>query len=161
MSPYLHCAGNYTLQHETTLHVDLTKAPFRASLVSNVMRAIWVFGIPSCNWLLYLVSGKVINLSEAATKWPPFLQTTLANAFCWTKMFDLLLRFQGSFFPTGPCYNSLALVQIIAWRRSGAGHYLKQWWLDNRCLYMFHSVSMIASNTRWREPSTRRNNQRW
>ena len=162
MSPYLHRAGNYTLQIETTLHVDLSKALVRASLVSNAMRAIWVFGIPSCNWWVYLVSGKVINPSEAATKWPPFLQTTLANAFFWTKMFDLRLRFQGSFFfPTGPYDNSLALVQIIAWRRLGAGHYLKQWWLDYRCLYMFHSVSMIVSNTIWREPNIRRNNQRW
>ena len=35
----------------------------------------------------------------------------------------------------GPINNIPALVQIMAWRRPGASHYLNQWWLDYRRIY--------------------------
>ena len=41
-------------------------------------------------------------------------QTTLSNAFSWMKMLEFRLRF-----PKGPINNIPALVQIMAWRRSG------------------------------------------
>ena len=44
-------------------------------------------------------------------------QTTLSNAFSWMKMLEFRLRFK--FVPKGPINNIPALVQIMAWRRSG------------------------------------------
>ena len=47
-------------------------------------------------------------------------QTTLSNAFSWMKMLEFRLRFISlKFVPKGPINNNPALVQIMAWRRSG------------------------------------------
>ena len=47
-------------------------------------------------------------------------QTTLSKAFSWMKMLEFRLRFHWSLFLyKGPINNSPALVQIMAWRRSG------------------------------------------
>ena len=39
------------------------------------------------------------------------------------------------FVPQCPINNIPALVQIMAWRRPGASHYLDKWWLDYRRIY--------------------------
>ena len=46
-------------------------------------------------------------------------QTKISNACSWMKMCEVRLRFQWSLFVTGPINNIPALVQIMAWRRSG------------------------------------------
>ena len=45
-------------------------------------------------------------------------QTTFSSAFSWMKIFEFRLKFHWSFFPKGSI-NIPALVQIMAWRRSG------------------------------------------
>ena len=45
-------------------------------------------------------------------------QTTFSNAFSSMKIFEFRLQFL-KFVPNGPINNSLALVQIMAWRRPG------------------------------------------
>ena len=46
-------------------------------------------------------------------------QTTFSNAFSSMKMFEFRLKFHWSLFPRVPINNIPALVQILAWRRSG------------------------------------------
>ena len=46
-------------------------------------------------------------------------QTTFSNAFSWMKMYEFHLRFDRIFFPKVPINNIPAMVQIMAWRRSG------------------------------------------
>ena len=46
-------------------------------------------------------------------------QTTFSNAFSWMKMYVFLLKFHWSLFLRGPINNISALVQVVAWRRSG------------------------------------------
>ena len=46
-------------------------------------------------------------------------QTTISNAFSWTKMLGFRLKFHWSFFPKGRINNIPSLVQIMAWRRPG------------------------------------------
>ena len=46
-------------------------------------------------------------------------QRTLSNAFSWMKMLEFRLRFHWSLFLMGPINNIPALVQIMAWHRSG------------------------------------------
>ena len=45
------------------------------------------------------------------------------------------IKFSLKFVPKGPIDNISALVQIMAWRRPGASHYLNQWWLYYRRIY--------------------------
>ena len=44
------------------------------------------------------------------------------------------IKISPKFVPKGPINNIPALVQIMAWRRSGASHYLNQWWLVYWCI---------------------------
>ena len=46
-------------------------------------------------------------------------QTTLSNSFSWMKMFENAPKISLTFVPKGPINNIPALVQIMAWRRSG------------------------------------------
>ena len=48
----------------------------------------------------------------------------------------ILTEISLKFVPKGPINNIPALVQIMAWRRPGASHYLNQCWLDYRCIYV-------------------------
>ena len=45
--------------------------------------------------------------------------------------------------PKGPINNIPALVQIMAWRRSGMSHYLNQWWLVYRRIYASLGLSEL------------------
>ena len=47
------------------------------------------------------------------------LQTMFSNAMSWMKMFEFWLKFHLKFVPKGPINNIPALVQIMAWRRTG------------------------------------------
>ena len=52
-----------------------------------------------------------------------------------------------SFVPKGPIDNIPAVAQIMAWRRSGASHYLNQWWLVYRRIYAslgHHELTRVA-----------------
>ena len=63
-------------------------------------------------------------------------QTTFWNAFSWMKMFELRLKFHWSLFPR------VQLIIFQHWFRwwldtvLATSHYLNQWWLVNRCIYM-------------------------
>ena len=48
------------------------------------------------------------------TKWPPVWQTIFSIAFIWMKMYIFRL-----FVPNGPTDNKTALVQVMAWYRTG------------------------------------------
>ena len=52
-------------------------------------------------------------------KMDAFSQTTFWNVFSWMKMFEFGLKFHWKLISKGPINNILALVQIMAWRRSG------------------------------------------
>ena len=45
--------------------------------------------------------------------------TTFSNVFYSMKIFDISMKVSLKFVPKGPINNSLALVQIMVWRRSG------------------------------------------
>ena len=47
----------------------------------------------------------------------------------------ILIKISLKFVPKGPVNNIPALVQIMAWHRSGDKHYLNQWWLFYGCIY--------------------------
>ena len=49
------------------------------------------------------------------------------------------------FVPKDPIDNIPALVQIMAWRRPGASHYLKQWWLDYWRIYTSLGLNELKS----------------
>ena len=55
-------------------------------------------------------------------------QTIFSDAFSWKKCFIVWLNFHWRLFLGSPIDNSPSLVQIIAWRRIGANHYLNQCW---------------------------------
>ena len=46
-------------------------------------------------------------------------QTTFSNAFSWMKMLRISIKISLKFVPKGPINNIPALVQMMAWRRSG------------------------------------------
>ena len=48
------------------------------------------------------------------------------------------------FVPKGPINNIPALVKIMAWRRPGDNHYLNQWWLDYRRIYVSLSLNELT-----------------
>ena len=62
------------------------------------------------------------DLAKPATlrssNWPSFSQTTFSNAFSWMKSSVFWLEFHWSSLK-GPIDNLSALVQVIAWRRTG------------------------------------------
>ena len=68
--------------------------------------------IPSACWMLFIRHVMSISLTHwGRDKMAAVSQTTLSNAFSWMKMLEFRLRFQINNYP--------ALVQIMAWRRSG------------------------------------------
>ena len=52
-------------------------------------------------------------------KMAAIFQTTFSNTFSLMKMYEFRLKFHWSMFTKGPINNIPALVQIMAWRRSG------------------------------------------
>ena len=53
-------------------------------------------------------------------------QTTFSNAFFFNEDVGISIKVSLKFVPTGPINNISSLVQIMAWRRSGAKPYLNQ-----------------------------------
>ena len=47
----------------------------------------------------------------------------------------ILINISLKFVPGGPINNIPTLVQVMAWCRPGASHYLNQWWLNYQCIY--------------------------
>ena len=47
--------------------------------------------------------------------------------------------------PKGPINNIPALVQIMAWCRLGASHYLNQWWLVYRRIYASLGLNVLIA----------------
>ena len=52
-------------------------------------------------------------------KMAAIFQTAFSNTFSWMKFVIFWLNFYWNLFPQGPINNIAALVQIMAWRRSG------------------------------------------
>ena len=67
----------------------------------------WLFG-SSSNLLTHLSLEKMTDIS----------QTALSNAFSWMKML-ILIKISMKFVPRDPIDNIPALVQIMAWHRTG------------------------------------------
>ena len=66
----------------------------------------------------YLAIGLVwVNQSPPWTKWPPFLR--YFKRIFLNEMLNFL-KISLKFVPKGPIYNKSALVQVMAWRRTGA-----------------------------------------
>ena len=69
------------------------------------------------------------------------LRTTYSIAFSWMQTYEFRLKFD------------LPLLLRVQWailkHWSAINHYLNQWWLDYRCIYMRHSASMSYHTTWW------------
>ena len=95
------------IRHVGNLH--LVSSHPQCSVLLFKIAAIWY---SSLRYLLCLWH------SEAATKWPPFLDDIFKHIFLNGNVYisiKILLRFV----PKGPINNIIALVRITAWRRPG------------------------------------------
>ena len=89
---------------------------------------IWLC-ILSFNTCLWPASPPVLKqkghyVDDFLTHWgwekmAAFLQTTFSLAFSWMKMYKSRLTFPWKYVPKGPINNIPALVQIMAWHRTG------------------------------------------
>ena len=52
-------------------------------------------------------------------KWPPLWQTTISNAFSGMKIIKFRFRISLKFVPSSAIDNKPALVQVVAWCRTG------------------------------------------
>ena len=87
-------------------------------------------------------------------KMADIFQTTFSNAFPWMKMFQFCrIKISSKFVSKGPINNNPALVQIMAWRRSGdkpLSEPMMASLLTHICvtrpqwvnIYIFHSISL-------------------
>ena len=72
------------------------------------------------------VRNKIITIS----------QTTFSKSFSCMKIVVFWFEFHRNLFPWGPTNNTSALVQIMAWRRTGGKPLYNQWWHCSRwCIY--------------------------
>ena len=55
------------------------------------------------------------------------------------------------FVPKGPINNIPALVQIMAWRRSGDKPFLNQWWVDYRRIYASLGLNELSPRNPFRQ----------
>ena len=67
-------------------------------------------------------------------------QTTFSNVFSWMKMFEFWLKISLKFLPKGPIDKMAALVQIMAWRRTGDKPLSEPMMVYIADAYMRHSV---------------------
>ena len=68
----------------------------------------------------YILSLSLHELTDwGRDKMAAIFQTTFSNAFSWMKMFWVSNTIWLEFFMKGPFNNNTALVQIMAWRRTG------------------------------------------
>ena len=65
----------------------------------------------------YPKSG-IFKTHAPLTKWPPFWQTTLSNAF-FNETDSISIRISLQFDPRSPIDTYSVLVQVMAWRRKG------------------------------------------
>ena len=69
-------------------------------------------------------------------------QTMFSNAFSSMKMFKFLSKFSLKFIPKGPIDNKPALVQIMAWCRTGDKPLFEPMMAYVAKAYMYYSASM-------------------
>ena len=73
-------------------------------------------------------------------------QTTLSNAFSWMKMLECRLKFHWSLFPR------VQLTIFQHWFRQwlcadqATSHYLNQWWLDHRRIYVSFGLNELTQS---------------
>ena len=68
--------------------------------------------------VICLLHDMHFNLSPVE-KMAAILQTTFLNAFSWMKSFVFRFKISLKLVPKGPIDNQSALVQVMAWRRTG------------------------------------------
>ena len=122
---------------------NLSIEPWRTNLSENWSSIFIALKMSSSKYQLFCLS--LIMLTHwGRDKMASISQTTLSNAFCWIKMISL------NFVPKGPINNIPALVQIMAWCRSGNKplsepmmvsllmHICITWpqWVNKKCKYM-------------------------
>ena len=73
------------------------------------------YGVARSLWITFSVQFMLPLTHWGWDKMAAISQTTLSSAFSWKKMSEFRLRFV----PKGPINNNPALVQIMAWHRSG------------------------------------------
>ena len=59
-----------------------------------------------------------LNSSIPGQNWTQFWQTAFSNKFSWMKMVEFRIKCH-CIFPRSPIDNTLAMVQVMAWRRTG------------------------------------------
>ena len=79
---------------------------------------IWV-NVGQDVWRHIVLSGDNELTHWGRDKMAAIFRTTFSNGFSWMKMYELQTKIPLKFVPKGPINNILALVQIMAWRRSG------------------------------------------
>ena len=87
------------------------------------------------------------NQSSSLTHWgqdkiDAILQTTFSNAISWMKMFEFRLQISLKFVPKGPINNIPALVQVMAWHRTGDKPLSELMMAQFNDVSMRHSASM-------------------
>ena len=75
------------------------------------------------------------------TKWLPFCGRHFQTHF-------LVLRLLQWFFPRHPIDDRSALVQIMAWNRSGDSQYLNQWWPRLLLMHLYVSAGLDELKSR-------------
>ena len=71
----------------------------------------------------------------------------------WNENISIWITISLNFFPNGPISNIPSLVQIMLGAGQATSHYLNQWWLDYRHIYVtqpqwVRSLQLIWSGTR-------------
>ena len=109
----------------------------------------WLYSMCVCSSDKVRVSYMCKMVLEKLTHWgrdtmAAFSQATLSNTFSWMKMLEFRLRFNWSLIlvPKGPINNIPALVQIMAWRRTGNKPLSEPMVTQSNDAYMRHSASM-------------------
>ena len=90
----------------------------------------------------FFCTKALFNTLRPRLKGRHFADNLLKCIFLYENVWILILL---NFVALGPIYNIPALIQIKAWRRPGASHYLKQWWLHWRCKYASHGLNAELS----------------
>ena len=82
-------------------------------------------------------------------------QTTLSNTFSWMKMLEFRLKFHWELFPR----DHLAIFLLGA--DQATSHYLNQWWLDYRRIYIYMYELIWEWKCSWSSADRRCSNNLW
>ena len=78
------------------------------------------------------------------TKWPPLCQTTIPNAFFLNENDIIPVYILLKFVPRSPIDNRPALIQIMAWHRTGYKPLFELMLTQVTDAYMRHSASLLS-----------------